>query len=101
MNQIAIMESMLEVLGKQLNDKERELKAQALIRSVEADIMTDNFTQCKQAAEYWKEQAQALANIAIQHGLISRGKYAQIMQIDRCEVDDTIERNCNKETERE
>lgn len=86
---------MLEVLGKQLNDKERELKAQALSRSVEADIMTDNFTQCKQAAEYWKEQAQSLANIAIKQGLISRGKYAEIMKIDRCDIDETIERwNC-------
>ena len=93
MNQIAIMESMLEVLGKQLNDKERELKAQALIRSVEADIMQTNFDQCKSAAEYWKSQAQSLANVAIQQGLISRGKYAEIMKIDRCDVDETIERS--------
>jgi hypothetical protein len=92
MEREAILESQIEVLEKKLADKARELKAQRLIRSVEADIMQTNFDQCKSAAEYWKSQAQSLANIAIQHGLISRGKYAEIMKIDRCDVDETIER---------
>jgi hypothetical protein len=92
MEREAILESQIEVLEKKLADAERELKAQRLIRSVEADIMQTNFDQCKSAAEYWKSQAQSLANIAIQQGLISRGKYAEIMKIDRCDVDETIER---------
>ena len=92
MEREAILESKIEVLKKKLADAERELKAQRLIRSVGADIMQTNFDQCKSAAEYWKSQAQSLANIAIQQGLISRGKYAQIMGVDRCDVDETIER---------
>jgi hypothetical protein len=92
MEREAILKSQIEVLEKKLADCERELKAQRLIRSVEADIMQTNFDQCKSAAEYWKSQAQSLANIAIQQGLISRGKYAEIMKIDRCDVDETIER---------
>jgi hypothetical protein len=92
MEREAILESQIEVLEKKLADKARELKAQRLIRSVEADIMQTNFDQCKSAAEYWKSQAQSLANVAIQQGLISRGKYAQIMGVDRCDVDETIER---------
>ena len=92
MEREAILESKIEVLEKKLADCEREFKAQRLIRSVEADIMQTNFDQCKSAAEYWKSQAQSLANVAIQQGLISRGKYAQIMGVDRCDVDETIER---------
>jgi hypothetical protein len=92
MEREAILESQIEVLEKKLADCEREFKAQRLIRSVEADIMQTNFDQCKSAAEYWKSQAQSLANVAIQQGLISRGKYAEIMKIDRCDVDETIER---------
>ena len=92
MEREAILESQIEVLEKKLADKARELKAQRLIRSVGADIMQTNFDQCKSAAEYWKSQAQSLANVAIQQGLISRGKYAEIMKIDRCDVDETIER---------
>lgn len=42
MNQIAIMESKIEVLEKKLADCERELKAQRLIRSIENDIMRTN-----------------------------------------------------------
>jgi hypothetical protein len=92
MNQIAIMESKIEVLERKLADCERELKAQRLIRLIEKDNMQTNFDQCKEAAYYWKEHAQSLANIAIEQGLISRGKYAEIMKIDRCDVDDTIEK---------
>ena len=92
MEREAILKSQIEVLKKKLADAERELKAQRLIRSVGADIMQTNFDQCKSAAEYWKSQAQSLANVAIQQGLISRGKYAQIMGVDRCDVDETIER---------
>ena len=93
MEREAILESKIEVLKKKLADAERELKAQRLIRSVGADIMQTNFDQCKSAAEYWKSQAQSLANVAIKQGLISRGKYAEIMKIDRCDVDETIERS--------
>ena len=93
MEREAILKSQIEVLKKKLADAERELKAQRLIRSVGADIMQTNFDQCKSAAEYWKSQAQSLANVAIQQGLISRGKYAEIMKIDRCDVDETIERS--------
>lgn len=57
MNQIAIMESKIEVLEKKLADTERELKAQRLIRVIEKDIMQDNFNLCKEAAEYWKNKA--------------------------------------------
>lgn len=92
MEREAILESQIEVLEKKPADCEREFKAQRLIRSVEADIMQTNFDQCKSAAEYWKSQAQSLANVAIKQGLISRGKYAQIMGVDRCDVDETIER---------
>lgn len=60
MNQIAIMESKIEVLGKQLDEKEKELKAVRLAHAVEKDIMQTNFDQCKSAAEYWKKQAEGL-----------------------------------------
>ena len=56
MEREAILESQIEVLEKKLADKARELKAQRLIRSVEADIMQTNFDQCKWAAEYWKKK---------------------------------------------
>jgi len=58
MEREAILESQIEVLEKKLADKARELKAQRLIRSVEADIMQTNFDQCKSAAEYWKKKYQ-------------------------------------------
>ena len=58
MNQIAIMESKIEVLCKQVDDLSRELKIVNLTNAVEKEIMTDNFTRCKQAAEYWKEKYQ-------------------------------------------
>jgi len=58
MNQIAIMESKIEVLCKQLDDKDKELRAVKLAHAVEKDIMQTNFDQCKSAAEYWKKKYQ-------------------------------------------
>jgi hypothetical protein len=58
MNQIAIMESKIEVLCRQLDDKDLELKTVRIAHSVEKDIMQTNFTRCKQAAEHWKEKYQ-------------------------------------------
>ncbi|MFA5408320.1 MAG: hypothetical protein WC343_06060 [Bacilli bacterium] len=60
MNQIAIMESKIEVLCKQLDDKDKELRAVKLAHAVEKDIMQTNFDQCKSAAEYWKDRAENL-----------------------------------------
>jgi hypothetical protein len=57
MNQLAIMESKIEVLCKQLDDKEKELKAARLAHAVEKDIMQTNFNLCKESAEYWKNKA--------------------------------------------
>ena len=54
MNQIAIIESKIEVLCKQLDAKERELKAEKLVWAVKEEQMRDNFKRCKDAAEYWK-----------------------------------------------
>ena len=56
MNQIAIMESKIEVLCKQVDDLNRELKLVNIARAVEKDIMQTNFDQCKSAAEYWKKK---------------------------------------------
>ena len=58
MNQIAIMESKIEVLCRQLDDKDLELKTVRIAHAVEKDIMQTNFTRCKQAAEHWKEKYQ-------------------------------------------
>ena len=58
MNQIAIMESKIEVLCKQLDAKERELKAEKLVWAVKEEQMRDNFLKCKDAAEYWKDKYQ-------------------------------------------
>ena len=58
MNQIAIMESKIEVLCKQVDDLNRELKLVNIAHAVEKDIMQTNFTRCKQAADYWKEKYQ-------------------------------------------
>jgi len=60
MNQLAIMESKIEVLCRQLDDKDLELKTVRIAHAVEKDIMQTNFTRCKQAAEYWKAQAKDL-----------------------------------------
>ena len=60
MNQIAIMESKIEVLCKQLGDKEKELRAERLVWSIKEEQMRDNFQRCKDAAEYWKKQAEDL-----------------------------------------
>ena len=56
MNQIAIMESKIEVLCKQVDDLNRELKLVNIAHAVEKDIMKTNFDQCKSAAEYWKKK---------------------------------------------
>jgi hypothetical protein len=56
MNQIAIMESKIEVLCKQVDDLNRELKLVNIAHAVEKDIMQTNFDQCKSAAEYWKKK---------------------------------------------
>ena len=58
MNQLAIMESKIEVLCRQLDDKDLELKTVRIAHAVEKDIMQTNFTRCKQAAEHWKEKYQ-------------------------------------------
>lgn len=56
MNQIAIMELKIEVLGKQLDEKEKELKAEKLVWAIKEEQMRDNFQRCKSAAEYWKKK---------------------------------------------
>ena len=58
MNQVVIMESKIEVLCRQLDDKDLELKTVRIAHAVEKDIMQTNFTRCKQAAEHWKEKYQ-------------------------------------------
>lgn len=57
MERESILESKIEVLEKKLADKEREFKAERLIWAIKEDQMRDNFTRCKQAAEYWQKKA--------------------------------------------
>ena len=88
MNQIAIMESKIEVLCKQLDDRDKEiarlekrdevwrakkemlendlarawkeLQTEKLVWSIKEEQMRDNFQRCKDAAEYWKKKAEDL-----------------------------------------
>jgi predicted nucleic acid-binding Zn-ribbon protein len=46
-------------VGKVVN-LEKELKAERQIWSTEKEQMTDNFNQCKTAAEHWKKKAEDL-----------------------------------------
>jgi hypothetical protein len=48
---------MMKDMSKEL---EKELKALKLAHAVEKQIMQDNFTQCKTAAEHWKKKCEKL-----------------------------------------
>jgi hypothetical protein len=46
--------------GGMMKDMSKELKALKLAHAVEKQIMQDNFTQCKTAAEHWKKKCEKL-----------------------------------------
>ena len=81
-----------EIIGWEKPDMRKisSAKLDNIIHEVEEDISQTKLTQAIESAKYWKLNAQTLATIAIQNGLISRGKYAVLMEIDRCDVDETI-----------
>jgi hypothetical protein len=43
-----------------------------------------------------KEQVDFLAVLALQHGIISRGKFSELTNVDRCDIDEYVE-NYNQE----
>ena len=47
-------------LLRRFESLEKELQATKLAHAVEKQIMQDNFTQCKTAAEHWKTVAEDL-----------------------------------------
>lgn len=47
-------------LEAELAKKDKEIQLDKLINAIKEDQMKDNFTRCKQAAEFWKDKAETL-----------------------------------------
>ena len=84
MNQIAIMESKIEVLCKQLDAKERELKAEKLVWAVKEEQMRDNFKRCKDAAEYLKAKLALNAKMLARQCDLAREAETQALRLRCC-----------------
>ena len=84
MNQIAIMESKIEVLCKQLDAKERELKAEKLVWAVKEEQMRDNFKRRKDAAEYLKAELALNAKMLARQCDLAREAETQALRLRCC-----------------
>jgi len=84
MNQIAIMESKIEVLCKQLDEKERELKTEKLVWAVKEEQMRDNFKRCKNAAEYLKAELALNAKMLARQCDLAREAETQALRLRCC-----------------
>ena len=53
-------------------------------------ILESKIEVLKADRNLWEFHARQLAKLCVNYGMISRGRFAEIMRIDRCEVDDAI-----------
>ena len=55
-------------------------------------ILESKIEVLKADRNLWEFHARQLAKLCVNYGMISRGRFAEIMRIDRCDVDDEIEK---------
>ena len=55
-------------------------------------ILESKIEVLKADRNLWEFHARQLAKLCVNYGMISRGRFAEIMRIDRCDVDYEIEK---------
>ena len=54
------------------------------------EILESQIEVLKADRNLWEFHARQLAKLCVNYGMISRGRFAEIMRIDRCDVDEAI-----------
>ena len=56
------------------------------------EILESQIEVLKADRNLWEFHARQLAKLCVNYGMISRGRFADIMRIDRCDVGDEVEK---------